>query len=298
MISSCRRKPASSKVLLHLACVLRTPAFAGVMSRPGRAAPPHARGFTLLELAIALFIITLVLGALLVPLTTQIAQRRISDTQKTLDDIKEALLGFAVSNTRLPCPASATSNGVESFCTSATPNPCGAELLTPQAHGRCAVQYPSTDNGFVPGITLGLAATDAQGYAIDAWGRRIHYAVTASALSYTFTITNGMRNAGLTALVPDLFVCASSPGAGIQTNCVGAPKLTGTAPAVLFSLGLNAKTGGGASADEAANLNGDQVFVSRVRSDPGSAGGEFDDIVTWLSENVLYNRMVAAGQLP
>lgn len=52
------------------------------------------------------------------------------------------------------------------------------------------------------------------------------------------------------------------------------------------------------SADEAANLNGDQVFVSRVRSDPGSAGGEFDDIVTWLSENVLYNRMVAAGQLP
>jgi hypothetical protein len=40
------------------------------------------------------------------------------------------------------------------------------------------------------------------------------------------------------------------------------------------------------------------VFVSRVRSDPGSTGGEFDDLVTWLSENVLYNRMVAAGQLP
>jgi hypothetical protein len=51
-------------------------------------------------------------------------------------------------------------------------------------------------------------------------------------------------------------------------------------------------------ADEAANLNGDQVFVSRVRTSLGAAGGEFDDIVTWLSENVLYNRMVAAGQLP
>ena len=265
----------------------------GVTNRRGRAA--QARGFTLIELAIALFIITLVLGALLVPLTTQIAQRRISDTQKTLDDLKEALLGFAVSTTRLPCPASATSNGVESFCTSATPNPCGAELLTYQAHGRCFAQY----NGFVPGTTLGLAATDAQGYAIDAWGTRIRYAVTASASANVsiFTSTSGMRTTTLTALAPDLVVCASS-SVVTATTCGTAPILTSSAPAVIFSLGLNANTGGGTSADEAANLNGDQVFVSRVRSDPGSAGGEFDDIVTWLSENVLYNRMVAAGQLP
>lgn len=265
----------------------------GVTNRRGRAA--QARGFTLIELAIALFIITLVLGALLVPLTTQIAQRRISDTQKTLDDLKEALLGFAVSTTRLPCPASATSNGVESFCTSATPNPCGAELLTYQAHGRCFAQY----NGFVPGTTLGLAATDAQGYAIDAWGTRIRYAVTASASANVsiFTSTSGMRTTTLTALAPDLYVCASS-SVVTATTCGTAQILTSSAPAVIFSLGLNANTGGGTSADEAANLNGDQVFVSRVRSDPGSAGGEFDDIVTWLSENVLYNRMVAAGQLP
>ncbi|MBI2293578.1 MAG: prepilin-type N-terminal cleavage/methylation domain-containing protein [Betaproteobacteria bacterium] len=268
-------------------------------NRRGHAAQERARGFTLIELAIALFIITLVLGALLVPLTTQIAQRRISDTQKTLDDIKEALLGFAVSNTRLPCPASATSNGVESFCTSATPSACGAELLTPQAHGRCFVQYPSTTNGFVPGITLGLAATDAQGYAIDAWGTRIRYAVTASASANVsiFTSTGGMRTTTLTALAPDLVVCASS-SVVTATTCGTAQILTTSAPVVIFSLGLNATTGGGTSADEAANLNGDQVFVSRVRSDPGSAGGEFDDIVTWLSENVLYNRMVAAGQLP
>lgn len=267
----------------------------GVTNRPGRAARESTRGFTLLELAIALFIITLVLGALLVPLTTQIAQRRISDTQKTLDDLKEALLGFAVSNTRLPCPASATSNGVESFCTSATPNPCGAELLTYQAHGRCFAQY----DGFVPGITLGLAATDAQGYAVDAWGTRIRYAVTASASANVsiFTSTSGMRTITLTALAPDLSVCASS-SVVTATTCGTAQILTSSAPAVIFSLGLNATTGGGTSADEAANLNNDQVFVSRVRSDPGSAGGEFDDIVTWLSENVLYNRMVAAGQLP
>ena len=250
------------------------------------------RGFTLLELAIALFIITIILGSLLVPLTTQIAQRRISDTQKTLEDIKEALLGFAVSNTRLPCPASATSNGVESFCTNAAPTACGAELLTYQAHGRCFAQY----NGFVPAATLGLAATDAQGYAIDAWGTRIRYAVTAST-SNTFTTASGMRATTLTALAPDLYVCASSTGI-TATTCGTAQALTNSSPAVIFSLGPNANTSGGTSADEAANLQNDPVFVSHVRSDLGSAGGEFDDIVTWLSENVLYNRMVAAGQLP
>ena len=273
----------------------------------GRAAQQSARGFTLIEIAIALFIITLVLGTLLGPMAAQIAQRRISETQKTLDDIKEALLGFAVSNTRLPCPASATSNGVESFCTNASPNPCGAEILVPPgvipSHGRCAAQW----NGFVPGATLGLAVTDAQGYAIDAWGTRIRYAVTAvfaaPTQNQTFTIPSGMRTATLTALAPDLSVCASSTGITATTCGMTAQILTSSSPAVIYSLGPNANTGGGATGDEAANpnpnsANNDQVFVSRVRSGPGAAGGEFDDIVTWLSENVLYNRMVAAGQLP
>ena len=36
----------------------------------------------------------------------------------------------------------------------------------------------------------------------------------------------------------------------------------------------------------------------RADKDLSNINREFDDIVTWLSENVLYNRMVAAGQLP
>jgi len=30
----------------------------------------------------------------------------------------------------------------------------------------------------------------------------------------------------------------------------------------------------------------------------GAATSEFDDIVTWLSPNILFNRMVVAGKLP
>ena len=66
---------------------------------------------------------------------------------------------------------------------------------------------------------------------------------------------------------------------------------------MIYSLGPNWATGG-VSADEAANLNNDPIFVFHVRSDAGSTAGEFDDIVTWLSANVLYSRMVSAGQLP
>jgi hypothetical protein len=38
------------------------------------------------------------------------------------------------------------------------------------------------------------------------------------------------------------------------------------------------------------------VFVSRTLS--AAAASTFDDIVTWVSPNLLYGQMVAAGRLP
>ncbi len=239
-------------------------------------------GFSLIELAVALVVVAIFLGSILVPLNTQVVQRKTSDTQKALEEIKEALLGFAIANGRLPCPASATSNGVEGI-----------------VGGVCTNPY----DGFVPAVTLGLAATDGQGYAIDGWNTRIHYAVTTQNFN-AFTSPNGMRNTGMAALTPNLYVCASSTGI-TATNCGGAAnELVKTAPAVIYSLGPNWNSPtAGTGADEAANpnpnsANNDPVFVFHVRSDPGAANGEFDDIVTWLSANVLYSRMVSAGQLP
>lgn len=250
------------------------------MSRTGMV---NARGFSLIELAVVLVVITIFLSAILVPLTTQVAQRKTSDTQKTLEEIREALLGFAIANGRLPCPASSTSNGVES----------------PIGGGACTPSPPY--NGYVPAATLGLQATDSQGYSIDAWGTRIRYAVTTANTS-AFTTSNGMRTAGMAALAPDLYVCPTSTGI-TATNCgTGNAYLTNSAVAVIYSLGPNYATGG-TGADETANpnpnsTNNDAVFVYHVRSDSVAANGEFDDIVIWLSANVLFSRMVSAGQLP
>jgi prepilin-type N-terminal cleavage/methylation domain len=71
---------------------------------------PLARhdGFTLAELAVVLVIVALLIGGLLIPLSTQIDIRNVADTRRALTEIREAMLGYLVVNGRLPCPASAT----------------------------------------------------------------------------------------------------------------------------------------------------------------------------------------------
>jgi len=91
-------------------------------------------------MAMVLMIVGLLLGGMLVPLSAQMDQRNVTDTRKQLDEIQQALIGFAIVNGRLPCPASPTSNGVESFVSG------GA------SGGYCS----NFNNGFVPAATLGI----------------------------------------------------------------------------------------------------------------------------------------------
>lgn len=255
--------------------------------------PQHSRkkGFTLIEMAVVLLVVTLLLGGLLVPLTTQIEQQKISETQKLLEEAKEALIGFALANGRLPCPASANSNGQESFA-------AGGSAVD----GNCSNFF----DGFLPAATLGFNPVDSNGYAIDGWGlpqNRIHYAVaktTVNDIPFPFTQTDGMKSATMSKISDAdlLYVCASAPT--VATSCGAATTLTDKAIFVVYSVGKNAATGGTGS-DEAANPNpnspnNDRVFVSHTQS--AAAGNEFDDIVTWLSPHILFNRMITAGRLP
>ena len=64
----------------------------------------RVRGFTLIELAVVIAIVALLLGALLVPLATQIQGRNVKETRESLAEIKEALMGYAMTQGRLPCP--------------------------------------------------------------------------------------------------------------------------------------------------------------------------------------------------
>lgn len=242
-------------------------------------------GFTLVEMAVVLIIITLLFGGVLLPLSVQIDQQRLTETRKSLEEIQEALIGYAIINGRLPCPASAGSNGVESF------NAGGSAV-----NGDCSNFY----DGFLPAVTLGLSRVDANGYAIDGWENRIHYAVTqANAKSYTRI--GGMKNTGMSTLSPDLHICNTSTGINVN-NCGAALTLAASSPLVVYSIGKNGVSGGTGN-DESQNpnpnsVNNDLVFVYHEPVGAGVANGEFDDQMIWLSNAVLMNRMVAAGQLP
>ena len=70
----------------------------------------YSRGFTLVELAIVLIILALLSGGLMMTLSSQVDQRSYRETQQQLQDIRDALLGYAASHPALdgkpylPCP--------------------------------------------------------------------------------------------------------------------------------------------------------------------------------------------------
>ena len=231
------------------------------------------RGFSLTELAIVLVIVALLIGGMLIPLSAQRDIQATNETQRQLAEIREALLGFAAANGRLPCPASPGTTGVES----------------PSGGGACTNPW----NGFLPAVTLGIAPTDAQGYALDAWNNRIHYAVTTAGSS-AFTKANGVRDNWLPPppLDPNLHVCSGASGITSATCGTGVALAT-SAVGVVISHGKNGSDTP-TSADELANWpsSNDPVFVNTQQSPT------FNDIVIWLSPNVLYNRMISAGRLP
>lgn len=238
-------------------------------------------GFTLVEIAMVMLIIGLLLAGLVPTISSQMEQQQINETRKRLNEIKEALIGYAVINGRLPCPAFPDSSGVEKFAMGGN-----------ASNGNCSGFY----NGFVPAATLGLSDANSAGFAIDAWNNRIRYAVTQSNIK-AFTTSNGMSLTGFSALSPDLLVCSTATGIS-GSSCAANTSLTANpgVPVVIYSTGKN---GGyaGTSTDEAANPNpnsadNDRTFVSH---DPTPA---FDDLMLWISSNILIGRMVAAGKLP
>jgi prepilin-type N-terminal cleavage/methylation domain-containing protein len=243
---------------------------------------PIPRGFTLIEMAIVLVIITILIGGLAVPLSAQIQARRIAETNKTLEEAKEALVGYAMThkstdgNQRpyLPCPATDDNGHEQARLTG----------LGPPLDGSCPQTY-----GYFPWVDLGGAPTDA-------WGNRLRYVVTSSVsnsvsgfYSSTDHFTGGWKNIASThgcatvdvaQKVPFVLISHGPNGWGarnVNHNTLAAPT----------------------SADENENLGSDDTcYVSHAPSKPGSASGEFDDLVTWLSWNTLISRVCPSGGCP
>jgi prepilin-type N-terminal cleavage/methylation domain-containing protein len=260
--------------------------------------PRAAQGFTLAELAVVMMIVALLLGSMLYTLSVQLEQRAIEETRSRLEAARQLLLSFAIVNGRLPCPATAATLGGEAFT--------GANCTAPYG-------------GFLPAMTIGYQVVDANGFAIDAWNNRIRYAVSAATPlnSQTprvcrsvdpatppvvphFTNQSNLRQNGVDCQPTDLVVCKSSTGITATTCGPAANVLTNqnVVVAIVYSIGKNGSLPCGTCVDEAANTNGDQVFVSHTLAPAGAPGGEFDDQMVWITVGELYGRMISAGVLP
>lgn len=240
--------------------------------------PRRTTGFTLIEMAMVLLIVGLLLGGLLVPLTAQMEQRNISDTQKALSEIKEAITGYALANGQLPCPAVPTTPTGQASAGIARTPPCTGANST----------------GVLPWATLGVSETDA-------WGRRYTYRVTDYFADSIASATYGC----VPSTPPSLssFALCSSGTLNVLSAASGGVTIAGNVPAIIISHGKNGagaytpqgtQLAVGSNADEQENSDGN-ADTNYVNHTPTST---FDDWVVWISPNILLNRMVAAGKLP
>ena len=268
----------------------------------------HGRGFTIAEMAIAVAILALLLFAAMVPFSTQVDVRNVADTRRSMDSIREALLGFAQANGRLPCPALGT--------TATGAAGAGTEQLVGNA---CTATF-----GVVPWATLGTPETDA-------WGRRFSYWVSPifadAVAANTFNSPGQFPSCTTPTPQPSqssfalcsLGILTVSTRSEVTHSTVTA--LGSNLPVVFISHGKN---GGGAylpngvvvatvgGADEIANSTGNRPYVTTStfisRPPTRAASGcndttiagfcEFDDLVVMIPASTLIARTVAAGKLP
>lgn len=195
------------------------------------------------------------------------SQREISQRQATerqLQEIRDALIGYAQANNALPCPVQAgTGNVVQPIPTAVT------------------VCNPAFDS--VPYATLGIQGTVDNNNLVDTKQSYFRYRLTAANIwSYAKV---PVPIAPLPANQPDLRVCTSGVGASLVACGAGLTSAT-TVVAVVISIGEN----GTPSADEVQNTNNDRIFVMRPLAQ------SFDDIVVWVSQSTLTYKLSQAGQ--
>lgn len=225
-------------------------------------------GFSLLEMALALVILSLMMGWLITPIRVQLGLQKYQQTDQRLAMAQQALLGHAIIYHYLPCPDT-------------DQPPDGWENVL--ANQSCA-----SDEGILPWGQLGLVATDA-------WGRFFRYRAdstfTHHAQWFSVSAAENATNIQVTGDAGAASSNASRPAAIILSH--GENGLGGIQS---VSGGQTYAMAAPVHVDEQENADGDLTFVDKAQQQTGSA--VFDDRLVMLSPKVLIQQMVQAQRLP
>ncbi|NJD30062.1 MAG: prepilin-type N-terminal cleavage/methylation domain-containing protein [Chloroflexi bacterium] len=200
-----------------------------------------AAGFTLVEIAVVIVVLSLLLAMIAGIATAMLGQQRREATRQRLAGVETALALFVSQNQRLPCPANGTLAG--------TDNNAGVEQITLGTPNVCSVGgvAGSQQHGVVPWRALGISEQDAT----DGWGNRLTYRVSAQfvtlpAMNMTYCDPGGTEATTGAALVATSGYCllsCTSAGFLANTNNCRQPA------AVTFGRGL-----------EVRNLSGTKIM--------------------------------------
>jgi len=225
-------------------------------------------GFSLIEVAVVIFVLALILGGIAVPLSTQIEQRKIRETRIMLDEIKVALYGFAAAHGRLPCPDTSTDPAAVGY---------GEEEASCNSN--------PTAEGYLPWLTLGLPKYDAWGSdrtsASSARNGDWRYRVDRNFAVATFTLTTCTH-------ANDRFAIVDSAGTSQlgTENCQTTPSVIPERPvAIVYSAGPNLVPDGQNASFEATNPTYQWGIYTST----------FDDMLIWINRRNLLGAMIKAG---
>lgn len=279
------------------------------------------KAFTLIEISIVLLIITIILGLTVGLLPKQQELKRYRTVNQTMDEIKAAIIGFAQINGRLPCPAQPNTMAVE--------NGGGASNC-----GNYSGFVPVNTLGISGRLNSDALLVDPWN---NPYRYYVSNSDFDGNTQHDFVWGGEMRNIGMVDSEPDDFIdldgkfhicdspdstdtstgdlCDEDDGSGKRRVIFGRetavnPGPYGGAIFVLVSNGKNWRTA--PTGDELKNRGGTNIAGTSVnypvkntaanettfiKRSSGFAD-DFDDVVKWVGPNILFSRMIEAGQLP
>ena len=248
-------------------------------------------GFTLLELAVVLVLLSLLIG-----FGVNIGQNAVKSTSRLamlekMALIKQSLDDYAARNGYLPCPADPQLLPSDTLYGAESRGGAGAGCVDTGASG--VTTQGNAWHGMLPVQNLGLDAS----YSVDAWGNKLTYAVSTNHVGLNAAAALGAGYHSYTYREGTLIINSNTIAAPVtlSTTSTGAPGQGAT-----YVVVSHGKNGRGAYAMNATTIaiacsgsieaencdRSNATFFDSDYNEGSQAATQFDDYIVWGTNKI------------